>query len=187
MFCNICGKSIPDESVFCLYCGNKINLERENNKNESISTPEYIGYAFFKVIGPVKERSGKGFLSLGQVGRWINFGINLCDNLGHNTKSNGSVIVAVNPSGKLGPLNSYKGFHELATKATFFGEYEVTLDHFKSGLNYVINTEFIFFKQLEIYMARIGFRLPSGIILENPKGLKTFTNQDYKKPEIQFL
>ncbi|WP_022761966.1 zinc ribbon domain-containing protein [Butyrivibrio sp. AD3002] len=41
MFCNNCGKEIPDNSVFCPLCGNKINLIADNNiggVSQSVST-----------------------------------------------------------------------------------------------------------------------------------------------------
>ncbi len=35
MFCNKCGKEIPDNSSFCQFCGNKIEfIEQEENKND---------------------------------------------------------------------------------------------------------------------------------------------------------
>lgn len=189
MFCNNCGKSIPDESAYCLFCGSKIiGGKRKEQIEVNFPPPEYVGSAFIKAIGPVKERAGKGFFSNGQVGRWINFGFTLCDKAGKHTRSNGSAILAINPWGKLGKLTSEK-IHALKMEATFFGEFEIFTDDFDLGIMRVdltYSSDFVYFENNETYLARIGFRTPDGRILEYGDGFKTLLNEMFTRAEVNF-
>ena len=35
MFCNKCGKQIPDNSTFCNYCGKKLEIIYDNNNSSA--------------------------------------------------------------------------------------------------------------------------------------------------------
>ena len=46
MFCKNCGKELPDDSVFCVFCGTKVGTDDAENKIENVdSAQQSIGFA----------------------------------------------------------------------------------------------------------------------------------------------
>lgn len=46
MFCNKCGREIPDESKFCRFCGNKIDRELFEQNEQQISNNKTVKVVF---------------------------------------------------------------------------------------------------------------------------------------------
>jgi|GEM_PF-6527054 len=86
MYCSSCGKSIPDESKFCLHCGASINAD----KPTSLVTPSDRPPQYIKGIGAalndITDKHGKHGLQV-----WFE----LIDSDGKLTRADGKVQIYI--------------------------------------------------------------------------------------------
>ncbi len=154
MYCLKCGKEIPQQSVFCMFCGADQRTSQTNSFNQN--PPLYIDEVRFWLTGPREVRE-RGFFKTDLVGRRIGFSFCLKDNENNYTTSNGLVYIAVADGAKPEP----KGYVEnLKHNSHFFGAYDITLNDFKwNGYQLkisIIDSEMIFCPQTA-YPCNYGF------------------------------
>lgn len=84
MKCLKCQKEIPENSIYCLFCGNKVATLEE--KGSEYFPPVYIDYFSFSTKGPIKDEQGKN-----------KYGYETClvlrDKNGNSTTANGKVLI----------------------------------------------------------------------------------------------
>jgi len=125
MYCLKCGKEIPQQSVFCMFCGTDQRAPQIKTFNQN--PPLYIDNVDFWLTGPREVRE-RGFFKVDLIGRRIGFSFCLKDNENNYTTSNGQVYIAVADGAKPDP----KGYVDnLKNNSHFFGAYDITLDHFQ--------------------------------------------------------
>jgi len=83
MFCPTCGKSIPEESKFCLHCGAPV-LDHTDGPNLRATPPVALEIQGLWPIGPTEIK--KGFLDT-KVGRGLKWAISLLDSDNQQTTS----------------------------------------------------------------------------------------------------
>jgi hypothetical protein len=62
MYCSACGKQIPENSIFCLYCGSRI----KGNSNQSVPEWEYRDFVYSYLAFPRDSRPARYKISLVQ-------------------------------------------------------------------------------------------------------------------------
>lgn len=95
MFCPSCGRSIPDGSKFCLYCGARIP-ESNDQLTMRETPPVSLEIHGLWEVGPFEVK--KGLLST-KIGRGIKFAFSLLDSEGKQTASDGEVIALLKSEG----------------------------------------------------------------------------------------
>jgi hypothetical protein len=99
MFCSNCGKQIPADSIYCLYCG---KLLKDTTKAENVVPSLRVTPAIsiedlgFWLQGPVEKKSGSLFSSKNKIGRGFCFAFCLYDANGKETASDGLITVVIN-------------------------------------------------------------------------------------------
>jgi len=103
MFCSACGKPIPEESKFCMYCGAPI-LGHADGSNLRATPPVALVIQGLWLIGPTEIK--KGFLDT-KVGRGFKWAISLLDSDNQETISDGKLIAVLRCG--LGSQSAYGG------------------------------------------------------------------------------
>ncbi len=78
MFCPSCGKQIPDQGVFCMFCGNRLDAPSTSPQTFNTHPPTNIEKLFFGFKGPVMQTKKGGTFSWDEVSRdgfWIGFSL----------------------------------------------------------------------------------------------------------------
>ena len=101
MYCPACGKAIPDDSVFCMYCGKSL-AGQPSLAVRPDAPPTYIRSTFGWLDGPtvIKRPDGGGLFSKKEH-RGFAIAIILADEAGRQTTADGTFRLKLNlrPSG----------------------------------------------------------------------------------------
>ena len=90
MFCPSCGKSIPDNSIFCMFCGKPVQLSTASPQVVfNMNVPVQIKNVTFNFIGPMEQ---KFFALRGTLaGRQFRIGVQMVDSEGQPTAYDGTL------------------------------------------------------------------------------------------------
>ena len=92
MECPFCEKTIPEESIFCMYCGECIDDSEYEEINEN--PPIALVIERFRPTGPVDIKKG-GFWSDDKIGRGVYYIISLRDSENRVTVAEGELVVVM--------------------------------------------------------------------------------------------
>jgi hypothetical protein len=131
MICIKCQKEIPENSVFCMFCGYK--QTEPSQENIPLNPPVYISGVDIRCTGPKKEERGnEGLFGTTYIGRWIEINFNLRDERNDYTASDGTLLLALAKSDNyIGNRNLEKYIEALRKGAFYFLEQQIHADDFK--------------------------------------------------------
>jgi len=115
MYCPECGKSIPDESKFCLHCGKPIGANQAEHPKPKFSDepPAFITDVTFCSYGPTK----KGFL--GAVYRGFSVAFSLRDKSNRATRADGEVELQLSGIPRFKYQVKKEDFEEVSVSYTY--------------------------------------------------------------------
>lgn len=126
MFCKSCGKSIPDDSKFCLHCGDKIKVDQAREiLHEAI--PVAIQSTYFWTDGPRNIDTGSVFT---YIERGFGFAFSLIDSDGRLTICDGKLVLCFHLGVHVLYSSNQKGFNKSKKEATIVREFVVKKEEF---------------------------------------------------------
>jgi hypothetical protein len=143
MFCPACGKEIPENSNYCMFCGSSVSEPAPTEASLNENTPAAIGLTVHKKGNAQTREDGLTGFPL-HIQFWLN------DEYGDATVSSGEVTIVVLDSGENPGFWSYeigndiKKMQKAIDKAKYIQRLSINVDDFED-YEFYYNTPPIFF------------------------------------------